>query len=113
MISTSSMITQDLLSDLAQCRPQMLETRGRIGLAGRSPTLDIAVELPNAALGPILSGIPVKFPAAGRIRASEGFFAPNRAATNVLPAEAMLPPHLIPSSVARSTTVSRAMALCK
>lgn len=50
---------------------QTLETRGRIVLVGQSPVLDVAVELPNAAIGPMLAGIPEwNIPSTGQISAS-------------------------------------------
>lgn len=50
---------------------QTLETRGRIGLVGQSPVLDLAVELPGAALAPMLAGVPEwNIPTTGQISAS-------------------------------------------
>ncbi len=61
----------DIGPSLVRWQGQTLETRGRIGLADRSPALDVAVELKNAAIGPMLGGIPeFKIPVAGQIDAS-------------------------------------------
>ena len=50
---------------------QTLETSGRIGLAGRSAVLDLSADLPDAAIGPMLTGIPgVEVPVSGQVNAS-------------------------------------------